>query len=141
MNSIHIHFLIITITGLHKMLKGFEDKTAYALCTFAYCSGDKDAKVHVFEGRCDGSIVEPRGPTDFGWDPIFQPSGYTETYAEMDKSIKNTISHRFKSVTAVKEFFLDTKKASKRSLDSKDDDQEEEGEEESEPKSKTPKKD
>ena len=35
-----------------------------------------------------------RGHTTFGWDPVFQPEGFQETYAEMDKSVKNTISHR-----------------------------------------------
>jgi hypothetical protein len=35
-----------------------------------------------------------RVPQCFGWDPVFQPDGFQETYAEMDKGIKNTISHR-----------------------------------------------
>lgn len=35
-----------------------------------------------------------RGPAAFGWDPIFQPDGFEETYAELDKAVKNTISHR-----------------------------------------------
>ena len=35
-----------------------------------------------------------RGATAFGWDPVFQPKGFQETYAEMDKAVKNTISHR-----------------------------------------------
>lgn len=35
-----------------------------------------------------------RGPTDFGWDPVFLPDGFDTTYAEMDKDVKNTISHR-----------------------------------------------
>ncbi|XP_005104894.1 inosine triphosphate pyrophosphatase [Aplysia californica] len=93
-------------SGLHKMLQAFDDKSAYALCTFAYCSGEKDAQIYTFEGRCDGSIVEPRGSTDFGWDPIFQPDGYTQTYAEMDKSIKNTISHRSKALAALRDYFV-----------------------------------
>jgi inosine triphosphate pyrophosphatase len=52
--------------GLNKMLVGFEDKSAYALCTFCYSDGP-GMPVHVFEGRTDGRIVPARGPKDFGW--------------------------------------------------------------------------
>ena len=45
--------------------------------------------------RLQGKIVPARGPTDFGWDPVFQPDGFEQTYAEMDKAVKNTISHRY----------------------------------------------
>lgn len=48
----------------------------------------------VFAGRTEGRVVPARGPTDFGWDPVFEPQGFDTTYAEMDKAIKNTISHR-----------------------------------------------
>ena len=43
----------------------------------------------------DGKIVPARGPPDFGWDPVFEADGFDQTYAEMDKDVKNTISHRF----------------------------------------------
>ena len=46
-----------------------------------------------------------RGPKYFGWDPIFQPDGFDQTYDEMPKSIKNTISHRYKALEKLKEFF------------------------------------
>ncbi|KAI8900421.1 inosine triphosphate pyrophosphatase [Globomyces pollinis-pini] len=89
--------------GLYKMVHSFDDKSAFALCTFAYCEGPgKD--VILFEGRTDGTIVPPKGPNSFGWDPVFQPSGFTETYAEMPKELKNTISHRFKAVEKLKAF-------------------------------------
>jgi len=52
------------------------------------------AEPQVFVGRTEGEIVPSRGHTTFGWDPVFQPKGFQETYAEMDKSVKNTISHR-----------------------------------------------
>ena len=45
-----------------------------------------------------------RGPTDFGWDPIFQPDGYDETYAEMPKSEKNKISHRKRSLDELRAY-------------------------------------
>ena len=52
------------------------------------------AEPQVFVGRTQGRIVPSQGATAFGWDPVFQPEGFQETYAEMDKTIKNTISHR-----------------------------------------------
>jgi inosine triphosphate pyrophosphatase len=52
------------------MLKGFEDKTAYAQCTFAFCEG-KGKEPILFVGKCQGTIVAPSGENMFGWDPIF----------------------------------------------------------------------
>ncbi|VDP90574.1 unnamed protein product [Echinostoma caproni] len=92
--------------GLPKLVAGFGDNRAYALCTFAFCEGP-DQPVHLFVGRTDGQIVTPRGPRNFGWDPVFQPDGHQLTYAEMEKSVKNTISHRFKALSKLKQF-LDT---------------------------------
>ena len=48
-------------------------------------------------GRTEGSIVRPRSCQldTFGWDPIFLPDGYEQTFAEMGKEQKNTISHRW----------------------------------------------
>lgn len=91
--------------GLYKMLHGFEDKSAEALCIFAYHDGEPDSKVILFRGRTPGTIVSPRGPPDFGWDPCFQPQGHDRTYAEMDKKLKNTISHRFKALDALRDHF------------------------------------
>ena len=96
--------------GLHKMLTAWDDKTAYAMCIFAYADGTKNEEsglfnIQLFEGRTPGQIVEPRGPRDFGWDPCFQPDGFDQTYAELDKEVKNTISHRFRALQALKDFF------------------------------------
>ena len=90
------------------MLAGFEDKSAYALCTFAYLSGQPGDKVQLFHGRTEGTIVSPRGPLDFGWDPCFQPSDYDQTYAELPKEEKNVISHRSRALQALKEFLSKT---------------------------------
>lgn len=92
--------------GLNKMLVGFEDKSAYAQCTFAYTPGPEYDPL-VFVGRTDGTIVSARGPTEFGWDPIFEPTGFNETYAEMDKVLKNTISHRYRALDALREYLLE----------------------------------
>lgn len=91
--------------GLNKMLAGFEDKTAYALCTFAYCESP-GAEIHVFEGITEGRIVPARGPANFGWDPIFEPgSSGGLTYAEMEAAEKNKISHRARALEKLQAFF------------------------------------
>uniref|UniRef100_A0A3Q2H414 Inosine triphosphate pyrophosphatase n=1 Tax=Equus caballus TaxID=9796 RepID=A0A3Q2H414_HORSE len=91
--------------GLHQLLAGFEDKSAYALCTFALSTGDPSQPVRLFRGRTSGRIVVPRGCRDFGWDPCFQPDGYEQTYAEMPKAEKNTISHRFRALLELQKYF------------------------------------
>ncbi|XP_075910706.1 inosine triphosphate pyrophosphatase isoform X2 [Petromyzon marinus] len=81
--------------GLHRLLAGFEDKGARAVCTFAYSPGRAlGSPVLLFRGETHGKIVEPKGPRDFGWDPCFQPDGFDKTYAELPKEVKNSISHR-----------------------------------------------
>lgn len=85
------------------MLAGFEDKSAEAVCTFAYCGGPGE-EVKIFQGRTAGKIVPARGPAKFGWDPVFQEEQSGKTYAEMEKDEKNTCSHRGKALAKVREF-------------------------------------
>jgi XTP/dITP diphosphohydrolase len=55
----------------------------------------KNGENHLFEGVIEGTIrTEPAGNKGFGYDPIFQPDGYNITFAEMEMSEKNKISHR-----------------------------------------------
>ncbi|CAG8042951.1 unnamed protein product [Penicillium salamii] len=108
--------------GLNKMLDGFEDRTAEAVCTFAFCRGPGEEPI-IFQGRTEGSIVRPRGPTNFGWDPIFEYDG-KQTYAEMDKEAKvrgnpfvrnkpytkdaqNKISHRYKALVKLQQWLAE----------------------------------
>jgi len=95
--------------GLNNLLAAYEDKSAYAQCIFAF-SLDKSTEPMVFVGRTPGKIVPARGPTDFGWDPVFEPEGYDKTYAELDKEIKNLISHRGKALDLVKKYFEENPK-------------------------------
>jgi len=90
--------------GLNNLLVAYEDKSAYAQCIFSLALGP-DSEPLTFVGRTEGKIVPPRGPPTFGWDPIFQPDGYTQTYAEMPKEEKNRISHRGKALDKVKAHF------------------------------------
>jgi inosine triphosphate pyrophosphatase len=94
--------------GLHKLLAGFEDKSAQAICTFAF-TRDENSEVILFQGITHGKIVAPRGKLDFGWDPIFQPDGYEETYGELSKETKNTISHRFRALDKLRDYFVNKK--------------------------------
>lgn len=94
--------------GLHKLLAGWEDKSAEAVCTVTYVE-DCNSEPIVFQGRTEGDIVYPRGPRDFGWDPVFQPKGYSVTYAEMPKDEKNTISHRYRALAKMQDYFVSLK--------------------------------
>lgn len=59
-------------------------------------------------GVCEGAIIHaPRGTNGFGYDPIFVPNGFANTFAELPASTKDVISHRAKSLMAMKEFLSD----------------------------------
>ena len=88
--------------GLHRLLAGYEDKSAVAQCIFAFSTGP-GAEPSVYVGRTPGRIVAPRGPPEFGWDPVFEPEeGGGKTYAEMDKADKDRISHRGRALALFK---------------------------------------
>ena len=58
-----------------------------------------DGKEKQFEGIVDGDILkEGRGEAGFGYDPIFQPTGFHQSFAEMNAAEKNKISHRGRAV-------------------------------------------
>jgi XTP/dITP diphosphohydrolase len=77
-------------------------RRAHFVCTLALRWPDgSDA---LFEGRVEGTLVwPPRGERGFGYDPVFVPDGYSETFGEMDPEAKHAISHRadaFKKLVA-----------------------------------------
>lgn len=60
---------------------------------------------HFFEGSVEGRIIDQRiGTEGFGYDPIFIPDGYTQTFAEMSLAEKNKISHRAKAIAKLVAF-------------------------------------
>ena len=64
-----------------------------------------NGKQYFFEGIVNGKILEEEhGEGGFGYDPIFQPEGYEETFAEMPMDVKNKISHRGRAVQKLIEF-------------------------------------
>jgi len=77
-------------------LSGKENRKARFRTIVALVDGDKE---FTFEGICNGKIIEEqRGSEGFGYDPIFIPADYEYTFAELDSSTKNLISHRGKAV-------------------------------------------
>jgi XTP/dITP diphosphohydrolase len=64
-----------------------------------------DGEAYQFEGVVRGAILgAPRGTGGFGYDPLFVPDGYAQTFAEMDLSEKNRISHRARAVESLIRF-------------------------------------
>ena len=64
-----------------------------------------DGKEYLFEGVAEGHITEQQcGTEGFGYDPIFVPEGYEQTFAELDSAEKNVISHRGKAVDKLAQF-------------------------------------
>lgn len=92
---------------LLKELEGVEskDRTARFKCVLVLFDGESK---RVFEGTCEGIIAtSPKGDGGFGYDPLFKPVGYTETFGELGQDIKNKISHRGKALAALKQSLTD----------------------------------
>lgn len=61
--------------------------------------------LNVSRGVCEGHIVAaPRGANGFGYDPVFIPRGFNQTFAELPSSLKNRISHRGQALMAAADF-------------------------------------
>ena len=78
-------------------MKGNTNRNARFRTIIAYI--DENANEHIFEGEIRGIIIENMAGTNgFGYDPIFVPEGYEQTFAELSSEIKNTISHRARAM-------------------------------------------
>lgn len=83
----------------------YERRTAKFMAVMALITEDKE--LIVVKGECGGTIgFEPKGNNGFGYDPIFIPDGCTKTFAELDASIKNKISHRARALENLREKIL-----------------------------------
>lgn len=85
-------------SGLHKILSDYDDKSATAVCTLAFCPYPHADPV-LFTGKTKGRIVAPsEGGGGFGWDSIFVPDGESEPFSQMTTEQKNSLSHRGQAV-------------------------------------------
>lgn len=86
---------------LHEM-EGMENRKARFRTVIALVW---NGKTYTFDGIVNGTITTTkRGENGFGYDPIFIPEGYDQTFAELGDNIKNQISHRAKAVEKLDEF-------------------------------------
>lgn len=77
-------------------LNGADDRTAQFRTVVAFIT---ESGLHTFEGVCKGTIIkQERGDQGFGYDPVFVPKGYGQTFAELNADIKNEISHRGRAI-------------------------------------------
>ena len=84
---------------LLKEMEGLEDisRSAYFECAIAIASPEGLRK--CVQGYCEGMILaEERGGNGFGYDPLFLKNDYNQTFAELDESVKNQVSHRGKAL-------------------------------------------
>ncbi len=90
---------------LHEM-KAAGDRTAYYKAVICLIW---EGHTRFFEDVCYGTIANsPRGDDGFGYDPVFVPTGYDQTFAELPLSVKNRISHRGKALEQLLHFLKNT---------------------------------
>lgn len=80
-----------------------ELRTARFRCVLCWIHLDK--AVSYFEGICEGRIAQnPQGASGFGYDPIFIPQGYEQTFGQLGETIKSQLSHRARAIRTFRQF-------------------------------------
>ena len=88
-------------------MEGIENRNARFRTVIAL---NLDGQQYFFEGIVNGKILtEEHGDTGCGYDPIFQPDGFKESFAEMTMETKNKISHRGKATVKLIDFLANNK--------------------------------
>ena len=91
--------------NMQKLLKELEGKTNRQAQFRTVVALILEGREYTFEGIVRGTILtERRGTAGFGYDPVFVPEGYAETFAEMGSEEKNRISHRARAVQQLADF-------------------------------------
>ena len=84
-------------------LQGVEARSAFFITVI--CAVGFTPEPVFFEGRVYGSIdLQPKGEKGFGYDPLFVPEGFDQTFAELGETVKNTLSHRSNALAEMKAF-------------------------------------
>ena len=84
-------------------LDGKTNRRARFVCAIAIAFNGE--VLETFEGTVEGTItLAPRGDGGFGYDPVFQPDGYDQTFGELPAEVKNSISHRARAFANAVEF-------------------------------------
>lgn len=78
--------------GMYNLAKSLGDMRVEVKTCIGYAKNSKE--ISFYEGSLQGTIVFPHSKTAFGWDPLFQPQGYSKSFAELDPEEKNNISMR-----------------------------------------------
>lgn len=98
------------VANRQKLLRELADQPHRAARFRTVIALVRDHEEHLFTGAVEGEITrEERGSAGFGYDSLFIPRGYTETFAELGVALKNAISHRAEAVKRFKQF-LDEEK-------------------------------
>ena len=88
-----------------KLLSEMQDKTNRKARFRTVIAFIEQGEIHLFEGIVKGCITEGKhGDSGFGYDPVFRPEGFSETFAEMGNEAKNKISHRANAVKKLCEY-------------------------------------
>jgi XTP/dITP diphosphohydrolase len=91
-----------------------EKRTAQFRCVIALVEINSPSAVgnpQLSDGVCEGKILlTPRGQNGFGYDPLFVPDGFTQSFAELGEDVKNKLSHRAQALEKLKNFLDQTKK-------------------------------
>ncbi len=94
--------------NVDKVLANLNGVTNRAACFRCVISLIIEGKEYLFEGRVNGEILQGRkGDSGFGYDPIFRPLGFHQSFAEMNVDLKNSISHRGRAVQKLVHFLLE----------------------------------
>jgi XTP/dITP diphosphohydrolase len=91
---------------LLRNLEGERQREAYFKTVISFI--DPLGIEHIFSGSVEGKIAtQALGEEGFGYDPVFIPNGYTESFGQLPSSVKNKISHRANALRKLQEFFAD----------------------------------